>query len=559
MAAVRPSADIDSDDTLASDSDVSLTAVSVLCTNYCDTMTDARAQSPQQVTPASNATSRRGSRQIRHSAKNTPTKSKPLFLGQTGLSPFTYMPPARHRTGDHESSADEAGFETEATVKGTITRIARSRHLRGKHKQSAVAPTLLPHRPSRPPRKDKKRSVEPAKGDALAPLSVPSAVGTPSVPTRRPAAVSYAGDPPLTPPRETTTKIERQICPLPSRKQVTPTQTPRSSVSQLLTSGPTDTSLRLRLESLQDSPRTPTLQRTSPFLLPVSAPAALTQTSQREFQPFQPPQPWNSNSGSLDASPVHMSNGASPPFATTVPQLRSPFVPLPLSRAGPSGTVPPQTNAGHSPQAIVGGVAYSCLSDAASGSSVSAARRPELPIAKLCHNFLLAKKLQEAKKRKLGKKHVAEMAEREKATLENALSWQTKAIQIEGPPAEAAPGASGSTSVVPEINMSAPPGASDSLPAAVPSQASGTPCRSFTPFRAIESLARVDEARPPRKRRRAARSSSSEDDSPATSIPMPTMFGGPVGGPASGAGTVFRSTAVTRQRAWKAGKARRDL
>ncbi len=42
--------------------------------------------------------------------------------------------------------------------------------------------------------------------------------------------------------------------------------------------------------------------------------------------------------------------------------------------------------------------------------------------------------MQAAKKRKLGRKHAAEVAEREKASLENALSWQTKAIQIGPPP-----------------------------------------------------------------------------------------------------------------------------
>lgn len=500
-------------------------------------------QSPQLVALASNATSRRGSKHSRSPTKAKPTQSKPLFLGQTGLSPFTYMPPVRYRKGGGESSADEAGFETEATVRGTITRIARSRHLREKQKH-VPAPTSTPHRFSRQPRNSTRRSTAPTSSGRPASQHAPSFAGPSVVSAPTPGLISSACDPLMTPPRQVT--VDRQIRSLPVPKQATPTQTarPRPDNGNCLDLGP---------DTKRAPPRTPPSQVWQGYPPPSSSSSTLVPQfpvwnlcSPHPSHAPQPSQPWQPASQPSDIVPMDVDNKPTSQLSITLPQLASPLRP-PLP---PSGTA----EAACPPHPAVS-IAGSCLSDAPSGSPVSAARRPELPIAKLCHNFLLAKKMQAAKKRKLGRKHAAEVAEREKASLENALSWQTKAIQIEPSPQVPQGMAAGPSAVAAAAaGVSTTTASLASASGAVPGKASSTPRPSFTPFRAIESLARVDEGRPPRKRRRAA-TSSSEDDSPSTSIAMPAMFGGLRSEP----GTLFRSSAVTRQRAWRAGKSRRDL
>ncbi len=168
------------------------------------------------------------------------------------------MPPVRHRKGGGESSADEAGFETEATVRGTITRIARSRHLRGKHKHVPAAPTATPHRPSRQPRNSPRRSTAPASNGRPASQHAPCIAGPSVVSVPTPGLISSARDPLMTPPRQDT--VDRQIRSLPVRKQATPTQTAKPRFDQVPSPGHNGNCLVLGPDTKRATPGTPPSQ-----------------------------------------------------------------------------------------------------------------------------------------------------------------------------------------------------------------------------------------------------------------------------------------------------------
>ena len=367
---------------------------------------------------------------------------EPLFIGQTNLAPFTYHVGTRPR-----ATAMDGSFASEASSVKTITRIPRNRHSRGK-RRIPVPQKLLYETPAPLSRKGKER--------AKAPLTPRLA---PPTPTGLPHTMSI---------RNTTS----------ATNMATPTchhhSTPFVARSAHLNHsfGSANSALSNRASLRRSDPQyiwapTPLPHVTDGFY-------GFPHPLQSHEEPFDIP--WTPKPMSIDPRSADVQQPSWPralAHSETVcahsPTQRTIHEAIPEMFHLSSPSINPKSlikNASPVPDRTRGFT-----------FALPARSSVELPMAKACHNFLLARRIQASKRRKLLREHQKHLAERFDRPA------QVSPMNIDSHP----------------LHLSPPP----------PQDA---PC--FAGFRPISSLAQVDETRPPHKRRR--------EESPGSSHLLPT-------------------------------------
>jgi len=332
------------------------------------------AQSQQIQTPDT-------SRPSRHKYRLKKT-DKPLFIGQTNLTPFTYQASTASRWNNTKD-----GFASEASSIGTITRIPRNRYSKVRGETSAPR-RPFGHLPRPAPNKGKERVIAQTK---VIPLWTPKIAihETPSTPRPKPANTRNMANhhlyQPLLTPQPTQTAPPYMFHHMrPFEQTFAGAFNPPYGLAELpMAYGPSG-----GVSNHQSSP--------SPYRQPYESPWA--------------PMPMFVDPRSADAQHAswpHALNGRE-----SIRHVQSSYNPA-LMPILEESTPCPSANDATAFQSVQ--AAFPSMTRDDRLPSAPPTRPPViLPMAKACHNFLLARRVQASKRRRLFREHIKRKAEQAK-------------------------------------------------------------------------------------------------------------------------------------------------
>ncbi|KAL7422404.1 hypothetical protein Q5752_003050 [Cryptotrichosporon argae] len=413
----------------------------------------------------------------------------PLFIGQSNIAPFTYAP-LRHAP---HAQAAAAGFASEAESTITLTRAARVTVARPR-----AAGRLTDER------KGKGKAKAKAKRESSRERSV-------------------------TPRPHVRTPTPRLASPHPVARLDTPK--PRASPAPLPAA---------KFEALLDGQRTPTQARSAPSPWPTPAAASPPHAARPLWLSPAPqrspsPSPWLFPAPEPPASPSPAPMSLDP-TEFSWPRSLAPREAAALAPSLVPSLAPSLASSLHAPWAAADPAAAPLLAlgplidDAEMLDPPSAAPAPtstgheqayervELPLAKACQNFLMLRQMQEAKRRRLARRHERRMADtpglrRLEGVVDRLNRAADEVARTRGARGSAAAAHDRQSTLQSAALLHTPQPAHAHVFPTAPHTQRHWPTPTATPshtisIRSTASIAHVDPARPPRKRRRSRSPSS---------------------------------------------------